>query len=85
MSTIKEGQAITDFTAPATSETTFQLAGYKEKSNLIQAILIHHIFRAKASHYYLFPPKPGSINRCCPLFIFCTKKYRRHFPTKWLS
>ncbi len=35
MSTVKEGQAIADFTAPATSETTFQLADYHGKSNLV--------------------------------------------------
>ena len=35
MSTIKEGQSIPNFTASATSETTFQLADYKGKSNLV--------------------------------------------------
>ena len=39
MSTVKEGQSIADFTAPTTSDTTFQLADYKGKSNLVIYIL----------------------------------------------
>jgi peroxiredoxin Q/BCP len=35
MSTTKEGQTVTDFSAPATSETTFNLSDYHGKSNLI--------------------------------------------------
>lgn len=35
MSPAKEGQAITGFVAPATSETTFRLADYQGKSNLV--------------------------------------------------
>ena len=35
MTTIKEGQAIPIFSAPATSETVFDLSHYKGKSNLI--------------------------------------------------
>ena len=35
MSTVKEGQTVPDFTAPATSDSTFHLADYKGKSNLV--------------------------------------------------
>lgn len=32
---VKEGQTVSDFSAPATSETTFNLADYNGKSNLV--------------------------------------------------